>query len=400
MSELSAVNSIPRAAAPASWLSWQWQLASSVRTVRAAADMIGGVWGERLNALSPEKLGAMGDLRLTPYLLSLIDPHDPHDPIALQHLPDHREDAPNNFAYDQVWEREEDFADGDNRMIQQKYPDIVLLRISNTCHSYCRFCFEKERTLLKSVPTIAGPEQFKAAVAYIAARPRVRQVLLSGGDPLLMPDTVLAPYLEALSQVPHIRTIRLNTRSLLHNPFRITMELVELFSRVQKNSWASRERGVSIELGVHFNHPRELTPVALWALRRLSAAGIAVYNQTVLLKIINDDAEILTKLFCTLREEGVFLHYLSQAMAVPGTEHFRTRVRTGQDLMRALRRRQEFRGQLPYFELSHHTGKQIIPDTMNEFFYEDTVVEQQTTRRIIRFLSDITGKWEEFPDGD
>lgn len=383
-----------------SWSSWRWQLGSSVRTVQAAAEVLGGYWGSHLAALAKNQSNAMGDTRLTPYLLSLVDADDPRDPIALQHLPDARELAPTSFAYDEVWERAEDFADGGNRMIQQKYPDIVLLRISNTCHSYCRFCFEKERTLLKSVPTLAGPEQFKAAAAYIAERPRVRQVLLSGGDPLLMSEAVLAPYLETLAGIAHVRTIRLNTRTLLHNPFRITPELVDLFSRVQKDSWTKRERGVSVELGVHFNHPRELTPTALGALRALSRSGIAVYNQTVLLKGINDDIEILATLFRALREEGVFLHYLSQAMAVPGTDHFRTRVRDGQALMRALRRCQEFRGQLPYFELSHHAGKQIIPDTMHEFFYEDTLSQNKTTRRIIRFLSDITGTWEEFPDGE
>lgn len=382
------------------WFSWHWQLASSFRSVPAIVPYLSGYWSERLSLLHEQERRELGELRLTPYLISLINPNDSADPIALQHLPQARELTSSGLVYDQVWERPEDFADGDNRMIQQKYPDIVLLRISNTCHSFCRFCFEKERTLLKGVSTLAGPEQFRNALDYIKQRPQVRQVLLSGGDPLVMPDSVLATYLEGLSTLPQLRTIRLNTRALLHNPFRITPELVALFSRIQSASWATRERGISIELGVHFNHPHELTPVTITALHALSRAGITIYNQTVLLKGINDRVEILASLFRILREEGVILHYLSQAMAVPGTEHFRTRIRAGQEIVRGLRQRQEFRGQLPYFELSHHTGKQIIPDTMNEFFYEDTEIVNEKTKRIIRFLSDITGKWETFPDGE
>lgn len=383
----------------AQWCSWQWQLASVARKVTTVREQLTGYWARQLAHLEEAEHSAWGDVRLTPYVLSLIKCDDPNDPIALQHFPRLAEVAASELVYDEVWERLEDFGDGENRMVQQKYPDIVLLRIANTCHSFCRFCFEKERTLLKSVPTLTGPERLLFALEYIKQRPRVRQVLLSGGDPLIMPDTVFFPYLEALSNVPQLRTLRINTRSFLHNPFRITPEFVARIASIQTASWIERERGISIELGVHFNHPQEITSTALEALRRCARAGITLYNQTVLLKGINDQVEILANLFRLLRAEGVSLHYLSEAMAVPGTEHFRTSVRSGQELMRGLRRLQEFRGQLPYFELSHHTGKQIIPDTMNEFFYEDTQIVHRKKQRIIRFLSDITGKWEIFPDG-
>lgn len=384
------------------WTDWQWQLSQTIRTLPQL---------ERYLALDPERLSTLrelysstdtnlGTLRLTPYLVSLINPLDTHDPIGQQHLPVKEELSADDFKLNEVWEQSEDFLDDGNRMIQQKYPDIILLRISNTCHSFCRFCFEKERTLLHGVPTHSGPKEFAEAVEHIRRDTRVRQVLLSGGDPLIIPDRLIAERLEALITIPHLRTIRLNTRSLTHNPYRITPELTKLLQDIQHKSWQNRERGISIEIGVHFNHPQELTILAIHALRELQRAGIPIYNQTVLLKGINDDVNILQQLFRILREEGVRLHYLSQAMAVPGTTHFRTSVRRGQELMRELRHLQEFRGQLPHFELSHHTGKQIIPDTMNEFFYEETTERNGKPYRSIKFLSDITGNWETFPDGD
>lgn len=396
---LSAFN-----ATPEQWYNWRWQLTHLVQNGPELQRYVRGINSElvrRLDTITNRRYENGSDqMRLTPYLISLIDWNNPSDPIALQHLPALLELEPDPFAFDEVWEKKTDFLDGDNRLLQQKYPDIMVLRLSNTCHSFCRFCFEKERTLRQDVPTMAGPTQFAEAVNLLTHSPQVRQVLVSGGDPLIVPDEILVERITALAAIPHISTIRINTRSFLHNPFRITRQLAERLAEIQTNSWSAKERGVQIHLGTHFNHPNELAPAAIEAIRLLQRAGLHIYNQTVLLKNINDNATILQTLFRRLRIENVRLHYLSIAMAVPRTSHFRTSVRSAQQLMRELRRLKEFRGQLPHLELSHHTGKQIVPDTMNDYFYETTIKKNGNTYRMIKFLSDITGQWELFPDGE
>lgn len=392
------------------WTSWQWQLQNTVKTA------------EDLSELTRRKFPQTKDrIRITPYLFSLINPKDPQDPIGLQHFPQSYENSPENEMggkFDQIWERENDFLDGKNRFIQQKYPDIVALRIANTCQSFCRFCFEKERTLRHEVPTKVGQKEWDDTLRIIQKQKDVRQVLLTGGDPSILSDTMLQWYLEALSQIPQLKTIRINTRTLLHNPYRITPEFAKMLGEIQRKSWESKIsipgklqhtqknprkpsiiRGKEIKIGLHFNHPNEITAEALTAMRRLQREGIQLYNQTVLLKNINDNKDVLHKLFRMLREEGVELHYLSQAMAVPGTKHFHTRVQDGQKLLQQLRETKEFRDQLPSFEYSHFTGKQIIPSVMNKNFHESIVKKPDKKTRIIRYKSDITGKWIQFEDG-
>lgn len=395
---MSTENNIPQpfqSVSTKQWTDWRWQLAHAVKNGKelCALGLIDVTQAEEIDQLEP--------MRLTPYLLSCIDWKNPHDPIALQHVPQKKERDADTFTFDTVWEKNSDFHDGDNRMIQQKYPDIVLLRLTNTCHSYCRFCFQKERTIRNDVHTDASDKIFAHALTSIVRQPGVRHVLVSGGDPLILPDTLLLSRLKSLADVPQISTVRINTRTLLHNPYRITGEFARALGQLQKQSWSQkRERGVDIHIGLHFNHPEELTHDGLVALRRLRREGIGIYNQTVLLRGVNDSAAILAPLFRQLLCEGVRLHYLSQAMAVPGTTHLRTRLRRGQEIMRELRGTKEFRGHLPHFELSHHTGKQIIPDTMNKFFYEDTILQKNKHVRVIRFLSDTTQQWEVFPDGE
>lgn len=343
-----------------------------------------------------KNISGFDTVRLTPFLESLIDWTDPLDPIRLQHVPSEQELVRDKYSLNKVWEQPVDFADGDNRFIQQKYPDIILLRLASTCYAYCRFCFEKERTLRQAVKTAVGLSQFKKALEVISEKKEVRQVLISGGDPLVIPDELLFRYISEIAKIPHISTIRINTRSLLHNPFRVNKKFVNGLAKIQTESWKSseRERGVSIQLGVHFNHEKELSPEALTAIRLLRKKGIGVYNQSVLLKGINDNSEILANLFRKLLLENVRLHYLSHAMPVPGTAHLRTSVVAGQKIMKELRQMKEFRGQLPYFETSHFKGKQIVPDTLND----DFKLVQGKNGPEIHFLSDITGKIEVQPD--
>lgn len=383
-----------------SWTDWRWQLAHAVRNaeqLRDALNFSDEKYEQILQVLAPKQNKRVDEMRLTPFLLSHIDQSDPHDPIALQHIPDVRELEPDTFSLDEVWEQDEDFYDGENRMIQQKYPDIILLRLSNTCNSYCRFCFQKERTLQSSVATSSGENEFEKALSVIQEQTTLRQVLISGGDPLIISDDILLDRLYALARVPHITTLRINTRVFVHNPFRITPELCARFKQLIEDSWKmpGRARGIELEIGAHFNHPRELTSEAINAIRELQKNNVGIYNQSVILKNVNDNAEVVAELFRMLRAEAVHLHYVSISMPVPGTSYMRTSVRKVQEIMRELHLKKEFRGQLPQVEMSHYTGKHMVPATMNEFFYEDEI----DSRPVIRFVSDITGEWEIFPDG-
>ncbi len=349
------------------WTDWQWQLQNTVKTA------------EQFEHITFRKIPANTEqLRLTPFLISLINFKNQKDPIGLQHLPQKAEMRTNHIsanilAFDKIWETKNDFKNDQNRFLQQKYPDVVALRISNTCQAFCRFCFEKERTLRHAVPTRINQQIWTATLKKIVKKKQIRQVLLTGGDPSILTDQQLKWYLESLLQIPQLKTIRINTRTLLHNPYRITPEFAKMLSDLQKKSWHPDKilpksgvpvlRGKEIKIGVHFNHPNELTPEAITAIRRLQKAGIQLYNQTVLLKNINNRTSI----------------------------HFFTAIEEGQKIMEELRQTGEFRGQLPTFEFSHYTGKQIIPTVMTKNFRKkDGVIE---------FKSDIAGKWEQFVDG-
>lgn len=378
------------------WTDWQWQLANSIKTADQLADFTDlstKKLKEIQQVISKRYQNGKDQMRLTPYLLSLIDFSDPKDPIALQHLPSLEETQKDNFNFERVWEIKKDFLDGQNRLIHQKYPDVILLRVTNTCNAFCRFCFQKERTIRSGVGTILNEKKIAEAIKIINSKKEVRQILLSGGDPLILKDAQIKKILEKLIKVAHLKTIRINTRSLLHNPFRITKDFAAMLGYLQEKSWDLSQKGKQIKIGVHFNHPSELTKEAIAAIRTLQKNNIAIYNQTVLLKEINDNLPTLKKLFRKLREEGVELHYLSHAMPVPGTSHFRTKVGKGHELLTKLHQTKEFRGQLPHYEMSHHTGKQLSTK-MTDRFYEKKV----KNKNYIKFMSDVSEKWEIYPD--
>lgn len=335
------------------WTDWRWQLANTIKSLRDLEKFIPA--GKlKMNQ------GDFDAMRLTPYLTSLINFKNKKDPILLQHIPSINEKREDNFDYNKIWEKSSDFLDGSNRFVQQKYPDIILLRVANTCHSFCRFCFEKERTLKGKVRTIITPAHIRNAMQIIQ-RKKVRQVLLSGGDPLILTDQGIKEIIEPLTRIPRLKTIRINTRTLLHNPYRITLEFARMLGELQKNSWREgKAKGKQIKIGLHFNHPNEITPESIVAMRRLQMEGIELYNQTVLLKGINDKTAILGKLFSLLREEEVALHYLSHAMPVPGTSHFITSINKGKRILEELLKSNEFRGQLPHYEDSRLDGKKMI----------------------------------------
>lgn len=305
----------PSGDAATRWHDWRWQLQNAVRT----ADELG-----RVLSLTPEELeGARAAERagfpisITPHYLSLIDRDDPNCPIRRQVVPRAAEQQPTpGDLRDPLGEEDHQVAPE----LVQRYPDRALLLVTDRCAVYCRFC-----TRSRMVGAGGGPrslEKLVPALDYLREHPEVRDVIVSGGDPLAMATSRLVRIVEQLRTIPSVETIRLATRVPVALPQRIDDELLSAL-RPHHPLWVM----------THFNHPRELHPDARAACRRLADAGFPVMNQTVLLCGVNDDAAVLTELFRGLVRERVRPYYLLQADPVRGTGHLRTPVQTGIDLM-------------------------------------------------------------------
>ncbi|HRD75035.1 MAG TPA: KamA family radical SAM protein, partial [Hyphomicrobiaceae bacterium] len=209
-----------------------------------------------------------------------------------------------------------------------RYPDRVLLKLTLACPVYCRFCFRREMVGPGGPPPMVG-DRLVPALDYIRARPAIREVILTGGDPFMLAPRRIAEVTMGLGAIPHVASLRWHTRVPVVDPERITDELVAALRHADRAVW----------IGIHTNHARELTPAARSAIRRLAAAGLALVGQTVLLKGVNADAATLAELFGTLVGLGVKPYYLHHADLAPGTSHFRTTIAEGQALVKALRGR-------------------------------------------------------------
>ena len=295
------------------------------RTLRTAQDLLNAelVSAEGIEAAA--EVAARYAVAITPAMAELVDRADPRDPIAQQFVPDARE----------LETRPEELADpiGDDAHspvpgIVHRYPDRVLLKATHACPVYCRFCFRREMVGPGGEQALAG-EKLAAALDYIRANPAIHEVIVTGGDPLVLAPRRVAEITRGLAEIPHLQVIRWHSRVPVVDPARITAELTDALRAPSKAVW----------IAVHTNHERELTEAARAALRQLSAAGFPLVSQTVLLKGINDDAETLATLFRALIAIGVKPYYLHHADLAPGTSHFRTSIAEGQDIMRALRGR-------------------------------------------------------------
>lgn len=236
-----------------------------------------------------------------------------------------------------------------------RYPDRVVLLVSNRCAVYCRFCMRKRQvgcgTLQCDLP---------AALAYLSAHTEVRDLVLSGGDPLLLRDDELDQLLSALRRIPHLEIIRIGSRVPVTDPERITPQLCAILAAHHP-----------LYLNTHFNHPWELTKQAAQACNLLAGAGIVLGNQTVLLRGINDDLEVLQHLFCGLLRMRVRPYYLHQMDLVQGTGHFRTDLEQGRQLIGALRGRISGMA-IPHFVVDLAGGKGKVP-LLPDLLYRDTV---------------------------
>lgn len=212
--------------------------------------------------------------------------------------------------------------------IVHRYPDRVLLKANHACAVYCRFCFRREMVGPDGVRPLS-PAQLDAAMAYIAARPQVWEVIVTGGDPLILSPRRLTDLGARLAAIPHVKVVRFHTRVPAVDPARVTPALVEALKASGKTVWVA----------LHANHPDELTPAARAACAKLVDAGVPMVSQTVLLKGVNDDPAVLEALMRGFVEARIKPYYLHQGDLAPGTAHFRTTLEEGQAVMRALRGR-------------------------------------------------------------
>jgi len=272
-----------------------------------------------------EAVEARYAVAVTPTLAQLIDPADAADPIARQFLPDARE------LETRPDERDDPIGDDAHSPVPgivHRYPDRVLLKLVGVCAVYCRFCFRREM-VGPGAETSLTDDALDAALAYIAGRPEIWEVVLTGGDPLVASPRRLAELMARLAAIAHVKIVRFHTRVPVAAPERLTGALVE----------ALRAPGVTTYVAIHANHARELGPEARAALARLADAGIALVGQSVLLAGVNDDAGTLAALFRALVECRVKPYYLHHPDLAPGTAHFRLPIQRGQALMAALRGR-------------------------------------------------------------
>lgn len=257
----------------------------------------------------------------TPEMMDLIDPSDPGDPIALQFIP--RRDE----LVVTVEERNDPIGDEPHTKmpgITHRYPDRLLLKPLHVCPVYCRFCFRRE--VVGPGGVMLKPEELERALDYIKEHTEVWEVILTGGDPLVLSPRRLAHIVGALAEIEHVAVVRVHTRVPVVDPSRVTEELV-----------AALRRHTPTYVVLHTNHPREMTPAASEACARLVDGGIPMLSQSVLLHGVNDDPATLESLFRTLACNRVKPYYLHHGDLAHGTSHFRTSIVEGQKLMRGLR---------------------------------------------------------------
>ena len=291
---------------------WQQQLQACITTPAQLAEHF------PINMSALEQVVERYPLRITPHYFSLIEA--PGDAIWRQCVPDVRELVEDQALSDPLdEERLSPVA-----QVVHRYPDRALLLAAGTCATYCRFCTRKRKVGCRGMQVSLG--EVMAGIEYIGRTPGIRDVIISGGEPLLMSDLLLREILERLRRIAHVEIIRIGTRVPVVLPARITENLCALLRRSHP-----------LYINTHFNHPRELTPEAAEACARLADAGVVLGNQTVLLAGVNDDAATLDTLFRGLLRMRVRPYYLHHMDLVRGTGHFRTRLETGLNIMAALR---------------------------------------------------------------
>ena len=298
---------------------------TSPRTLTRPDDFVaaGLIAPEQAEAFA--RLTARYSAAMTGHLASLVDANDPADPIARQFVPDPREleNTPRERA-DPIGDDAHSPCEG----LVHRYPDRVLLKLVSACPVYCRFCFRRE-TVGAAKGGMLAPEKLAAALDHIRARPQIWEGILTGGDPLALSPRRLAETVRAIAAIDHVKVLRFHTRVPVAAPDLVTDDLVA----------AIRADGVSTWVAIHANHPREIGAEARAALDRFVATGVPLVSQTVLLRGVNDDPEILAALMRAFVEARVKPYYLHHPDLAPGTGHFRLSIAEGRRIVAELMRR-------------------------------------------------------------
>lgn len=300
------------------WNDWQWQVRNRITDVDTLAQIFDIDAKEREDIQQVLNKFRMG---ITPYYASLIDPNDPKDPVRLQAIPSIIEThIAGSDLEDPLHEDEDSPVPG----LTHRYPDRVLFLITDMCSMYCRHC--TRRRFAGSHDSGVSRDRIDACIEYIRNTPVVRDVLLSGGDALLVSDERLEYIISELRKIDHVEIIRIGSRTPVVCPQRITDDLVNMLKKYHP-----------IWLNTHFNHPNEITPASAEACRKLADAGIPLGNQSVLLRGINDSVRTMRKLVHELVKIRVRPYYIYQCDLSMGIEHFRTKVAKGIEIIEGLR---------------------------------------------------------------
>ena len=299
------------------WNDWRWQLSNRLNSVEDIEKIL------PLSASERKALQTSGLFRvdITPYFISLIDPDDPNDPIRKQVIPLSEEmQAFTSMMEDSLAEDRHSPVPG----LVHRYPDRVLMLVTTQCASYCRYC-TRSRIVGDPGQTFSR-QDFEMQIEYLKHTPQVRDVLLSGGDPLVLAPKILEEIISRLREIPHIEIVRIGTRVPVFMPMRITQELCDMLGKYHP-----------LWLNIHVNHANEISAELEAATDRLSRAGIQLGNQSVLLAGINDCVHIQRDLVQKLVRIRVRPYYLYQCDLVEGAGHFRTPVAKGVEIMEGLR---------------------------------------------------------------
>ncbi|QRR08511.1 lysine 2,3-aminomutase [Burkholderia sp. MS455] len=337
----------------AEWSDWQWQQRNAIRDEASLREACGG-WSNELSSHIRSHLNGR-KLQITPYYLRLIldsldDGEITMNPLWRQVVPFWGE-GETVGGYDGESENWELSHEMKTPICQHKYDNRVILRMLNTCHSYCQFCFEALRTLeVNSEKKKASRDIFGESLAYIKQNPSIEEVILSGGDPLMLSDSRLEEHLADLRSIERDLLIRIHSRSLTFNPYRVTDELVSMLERHRVHAF-----------GIHVCHPNELSNVFTKALKRIQSVVPIVFANTPFLRGINDDEKTLHRLFIELYRCGVKPYYLYHFMPFsPGESVYKASIRDAIGIMKKLKRRVSNIA-LPEYVLPHARGKFTVP---------------------------------------
>jgi lysine 2,3-aminomutase len=314
------INAIDDTITKTQWRDWKWQIRHCIRDIDTFQELLGIELDDETQSAF-DKTVKKFPMSITPYYLSLIDTEDiENDPVFKQSFPSPREMEVNDCDMaDPLHEDKDSPVPG----ITHRYPDRVLFIVSNMCAMYCRHCTRKRR--VGDLDCIPERAEIQKGIDYIRNNPRVRDVLLSGGDPFLLSEEMLDWILSELRSIEHLEIIRIGTRTPVVLPYRITDELVSVLKKYHP-----------LWINTHFNHPRELTNSSRRALAKLADAGIPLGNQSVLLASINDCPRIMRSLLHKLVYNRVRPYYLYQCDLAEGLSHFRTPVGKGIEILESL----------------------------------------------------------------